>query len=224
MALEQALDEMIRRHESLRTTFTSVDGIPTQLISPHSDFHLLPIDLSQLPAEQRESEAQALFSAESERPFSLSSGPLVRLLLVKFAEQEHALLLVMHHIISDGWSMSIFTNELATLYHAFAAGRRSPLRELPIQYADYAQWQRNWLSRERLTEQLAYWKDQLSGAPPLLELPTDFPRPAAQSFRGAAVSIELSAELTAEFKRVCRAHAMTPFMGCSPLLAAVVTA
>jgi NRPS condensation-like uncharacterized protein len=188
-ALEQALNEIIRRHEALRTTFSLVDGQPVQVVAPSLIIELPLLDLSTLSKVEREAKVNHL-TAESQRPFNLATGPLLRVSLVRLIEREHLLLLTMHHIISDGWSMSIFIRELTTLYKAYSAGHDSPLKELSVQYADFAQWQHNWLQGDVLEQQLAYWKQQLQGAS-ILELPTDRPRPPVQSYGGAYQSFIL---------------------------------
>src|SRR5215207_166577 len=177
-AFGRALTEVVRRHESLRTTFAVRDGQPVQLIHPAGPLELPVTDLGHLGAELREAEARRLAAVEARRPFDLARGPLLRVQLLRLAAEEHVLLLTMHHIVSDGWSMGVLVKEAAALYRAFAAGRPSPLAELPVQYADYAAWQRGWLQGEVLESQIAYWREQLAGAPPVLELPTDHPRPA----------------------------------------------
>src|SRR5919112_159531 len=180
-ALERSLEEIVRRHETLRTTFTAVDGSPVQVIAPASATPTtLPlIDLSGLPQAEREAEARRLAREEARRPFDLERGPLFRAKLLRLGEQEHVLLVTMHHIVSDGWSTGIIWRELGSLYNTFSSREptSSPLPELPIQYADYAIWQREWLRGEVLAEQLDYWKLQLAGVAPL-QLPTDRPRPA----------------------------------------------
>ncbi|HEX8189045.1 MAG TPA: condensation domain-containing protein, partial [Pyrinomonadaceae bacterium] len=210
-ALEQTFRELVRRHESLRTRFTTLDGQPVQVIDPDADFELSPVDLESLPEAEREAESRRLMRQEAGRGFDLSRGPLFRLTLLRLAPDEHVLLLVLHHIISDGWSMGVLVSELGALYDAFSRGAESPLEELPIQYADYAAWQREHLTGETLEAQLAYWRERLQGAP-VLELPTDRPRPAAQSFRGATHTSVLSEELTGELRRVSRAEGVTLFM------------
>ncbi|MBU8901095.1 non-ribosomal peptide synthetase, partial [Corallococcus sp. M34] len=170
-ALERAFSDLIRRHESLRTTFSSGEGEPIQLIAPPTPFQLDRIDLS--AREDREDESLRLAEAETTLPFELATGPLVRARLLKLAPQQHVLLVTMHHIVSDGWSMGVLVRELIAFYRAHIEGRSSPLPELPIQYADYAVWQRQWLRDGVLDAQLAYWKQQLADAPALLELPTD---------------------------------------------------
>src|SRR6476469_4768333 len=189
-ALEGSLTEMVRRHEALRTTFGSVDGQPVQIVAPPPGaaggvaVHLRLEDLSALPASEGEATATRLANEEARRPFDLASGPLLRAALLRLGEQDSVLLLTMHHIISDGWSMGVFFRELSALYAAFATGQDSPLPPLPIQYADFATWQRGWLQGAVLAKQLGYWKRRLAGLP-LLALPTDRPRPAAPSFQGA---------------------------------------
>jgi amino acid adenylation domain-containing protein len=214
-ALEQSLREVVRRHESLRTTFAVEGGQPFQTVAPraHEVFGALDVlDLTAHAAEGREAEALRLAREEAQAPFDLERGPLFRARLVRLAEEEHVLLLTMHHIVSDGWSMGVLVREVTTLYDAFAAGRTSPLAELPVQYADYAAWQREWLRGEVLERQLTYWRENLSGAPPLLELPADRPRPAVQTYNGASVPFELPAELSDELKRLGRREGATVYM------------
>ncbi|HWS53455.1 MAG TPA: amino acid adenylation domain-containing protein, partial [Pyrinomonadaceae bacterium] len=211
-ALERALSEVARRHETLRTTFLSDGGRPAQVVNPPAPVALERVDLSHLPAEEREAEARRLTAEEARRPFDLSRGPLWRASLLKLADDEHVLLLTMHHIVSDGWSMGLLVRELSALYSAYARGEEPTLAELPIQYADYAAWQRRHLTDEALGEQLAYWRGQLAGAPPVLELPTDRPRPAVQTYRGARVPFALGEELSGELMRLARAEGVTPFM------------
>src|SRR6185503_15776090 len=191
-ALERTLNEIVRRHEVLRTTFDALDGEPVQLIATTQRLELPLTDLSDLPPEYREAETRRLVVQDALRPFDFARGPMLRASLLRLDEDEHVLSLTMHHIVSDGWSMGVLVHEFAELYTAFSSDRPSPLAELPIQYADYAQWQREWLSGEVLAEQQSYWKQQLEGAPPVLELPTDRPRPAVQSFKGATEIFTLS--------------------------------
>jgi amino acid adenylation domain-containing protein len=219
-ALEQSLGEVIRRHEALRTTFATVAGEPVQVISEAGPYSLAIEDFTQLPEAERESKWRALAGEEARQAFDLQSGPLLRVRLLRLGESDHVLLYTMHHIISDGWSMGVLIRELTTLYEAYARGEESSLAELSIQYADYAQWQRQWLQGEVLESQLEYWKQQLAGAPPLLELPTDFARPAVQTFRGAHLSRSISPELTANLTGLSRQHGVTLFM---TLLAAFQT-
>ncbi|HEV2728117.1 MAG TPA: amino acid adenylation domain-containing protein, partial [Solirubrobacterales bacterium] len=173
-ALGRAFSEVARRHESLRTSFPSVEGKPVQLIHPPRPLDVAVEDLTALPEAGRGEEARRLAAGEAALPFDLSAGPLVRVRLLRLAEEEHVLLLTMHHVVSDGWSMTVLVGELTTLYAAYARGEESPLEELPIQYADYSVWQREWLRGEVLERELSYWRAQLGGAP-TLELPTDRP-------------------------------------------------
>ena len=211
-ALEQALNEVVRRHETLRTTFAVQDGQPVQVISPALQLKLTVTDLQHLAETEREAEAMRLVEAEAREPFNLSQGPLLRARLLQCGAEDFIFLCTMHHIISDGWSMSVFIGELTTLYHAFSNGRPSPLAELPIQYADYAHWQRAWLQGEVLEAQLAYWKKQLGGELPVLNLPTDRPRPAVQTSAGANLHTTFSRELTEAIQRLSRHEGATLFM------------
>ena len=165
-ALEYSLNEIVRRHEVLRTTYVAVDGEPQQVITPDLAINMPLIDLPDMPTLVAETEAQTLATAEARKPFDLATGPMLRALLVKLEEQDHLVALVLHHIVADAWSIGVFMGELAILYNSFVRERPSPLPELPIQFADYAYWQRNWLQGEVLDAQLVYWKEQLSGAPP----------------------------------------------------------
>jgi amino acid adenylation domain-containing protein len=211
-ALGAALTEVVRRHEALRTTFPSLDGEPYQAIALAEAFPLPIMDLRGLEERLREAEAAVLLDADSVRSFDLGTGPLFRAALLRLAPERHTLLLTMHHIVSDGWSIEVLLRELTTLYEAFAAGQRSPLPELPVQYADFAVWQRRWLSGEALSRQLGYWRRQLAGVPAGLDLPTDLPRPAVQTFNGASCSTELPADLSAEIQALCRREGVTLFM------------
>ncbi|NPD22374.1 non-ribosomal peptide synthase/polyketide synthase, partial [Corallococcus exiguus] len=209
-ALEQAFHALLHRHEALRTTFVVRDAEPFQEIHPAGDFHLTLVDLGALPVAEREAEAQGRAAAEAARPFDLSRGPLLRASLIRMDAREHVLLMTMHHIVSDGWSMDVLVREVAGLYGSFVQGRSSPLPKLPVQYADFAVWQRSWLQGEVLEAQLGYWKQQLSGAPALLELPTDKPRPAVQSQRGASLPVHLP--LSQALTDFCQREGVTPFM------------
>jgi len=211
-ALEGALGEVVRRHETLRTSFPSKGGRPVQVISPPAPVTLDAADLSQLPVEEREQVARRLAAEEAQRPFDLAAGPLWRVSLLKLSVDEHVLLVTMHHIVSDGWSISILVGELSTLYSSFSRGEPSPLPEFEIQYADYAAWQRRYLTDELLGEQLAYWRGRLSGAPPVLELPTDRPRPAVQSYRGSRVTFSLGPEVSGRLRTLARGEGATLFM------------
>ena len=219
-ALERSLNEIIRRHEALRTTFSLRAGEPVQLIAPLLTLTLPVVDLTDRAEGAREAEAQQLVSEEARRPFDLSRGPLFRALVIRLSAHDHILLLTFHHIVADGWSLGVFYRELSALYHAFIHDEPSPLTELPIQYADYAVWQREWLKGKVLESQLAYWKRQLAGAPPLLQLPWDYPRPAVQSYQGAREVMELSPVLTESLHALSRHEGTTLFM---TLLAAFQT-
>jgi amino acid adenylation domain-containing protein len=219
-ALERAFQEIIRRHEVLRTSFGNRDGQPFLMITPPGTVTLRVTDISDLAASEREAQANELATQETKKAFDLAKGPLIRASLVKLGPEDHVLLIAMHHIVSDGWSMgAVFFRELAVLYRAFRAGQPSPLAELPIQYADFAVWQRHWLQGETLDRQLAYWRKQLAGVAPL-ELPTDRPRPDEQRFHGAHQSIKLPAELSAQLQGLSRQEGVTLFM---TLLAAFQT-
>ncbi|HEV7474838.1 MAG TPA: amino acid adenylation domain-containing protein [Pyrinomonadaceae bacterium] len=211
-ALERSLSEIVRRHEGLRTTFQTIAGEPVQVIAEAQPAKLEVVDLSELPAAEREAEAERLANEEARRPFDLTRGPLLRVRLLRLSDTEHVLLMTMHHIISDGWSIKVFGRELAALYEAYSAGQRSPLRELPIQYADFAVWQREWLRGEVLEKQLKYWRAQLGGELPVLELPTDRPRPARQSYRGAMEGLELSEAVRQRLREIGRESGATPYM------------
>ena len=209
-ALRDSLNEIVRRHEILRTTFSSVDGQPTQVVAPSVYIPLPVVDLSEFT--EREKEAQQLAAAEAQTPFDLKTGPLVRAQLLRLAAEDHILLLTMHHIMFDGWSRRILVRELATLYEAYRGGKLSPLRDLNLQYADYAVWQRNNLQGQILERQLAYWRAQLAGAPASLDLPTDQPRPAVQTFRGAAKLFTFSKTLSEQLNALSRQQTATLFM------------
>ncbi|HET7459775.1 MAG TPA: amino acid adenylation domain-containing protein, partial [Longimicrobium sp.] len=211
-ALVRALDRIVARHEVLRTTFPAADGEPAQRIASAggSGFRLLEHDLHARP--DAEDELRRLTRHEASAPFDLERGPLVRGRLVRMAADDHALLLTMHHIVSDGWSAGVLRRELGALYAAFARGEADPLRPLPVQYADYAAWHRRWVGGAVLQAQAEYWTRTLAGAPELLELPADRPRPPRQDFAGALVEVELDEALTAALKSLSRRHDATPFM------------
>ncbi len=211
-ALEKSLHEVVRRHEVLRSTFVTENGEPFQRITPALALDLPLIDLSALPREEREAQAFKLAKEEGQQPFDIVHGPLIRASLMKLEEMEHVLLLSMYHIVSDGWSMGVLTREISALYRSFCEDSPSPLAELPIQYADYAAWQASWLQGEVLEGRLAYWKQQLAGSPAVLELPTDRPRPAVQSFRGARQSFRLAPELLEKLKALGQREGASLFM------------
>ncbi|HEU4559242.1 MAG TPA: condensation domain-containing protein, partial [Longimicrobium sp.] len=211
-ALERALGEIVRRHEALRTVFPEVDGSPAQAIAPFGGFTLPVEDLSGLSEPDREAAVRRRADEEAARPFDLSAGPLFRAALLRLDAEDHVLLLGMHHILVDQWSLGVLRRELSTLYAAHREDRESPLSALPVQYADYAVWQREQLRGEVLDRHLAYWTERLAGAPELLELPTDRPRPAVQTYRGALEGITLSGELLARLEALGRGEGATPFM------------
>ncbi len=210
-SLKRSLQELIHRHESLRTTFAEREGQPVQVIHPASDIPLFVIDLQGLQPEQRELEARRLVSLEAQNPSDLTRGPLVRTTLLRVERQAHVLLLTLHHIITDGWSTEVLVRELITLYQAFVARKPSPLSPLPIQYADYALWQRQWLQGEVLDAQLTYWRKQLANILPL-ELPTDHPRPVVQTYRGARQVWQLPVELSEDLQVLSQQENVTLFM------------
>ena len=211
-ALDWALTEMIRRHESLRTTFDAREGEPVQIIAGSATPRLAVIDLRGMPATRRRDELQRLRAEEFSRPFDLLHGPLVRFRLVRLEERLQMLLVGMHHIITDGWSMNILRRELTALYEARRAGEASPLQALPIQYADFAIWQRAWLSGKRLTQQIDYWKEVLAGAE-RLQLPTDRLHPVVPSYASARCPLTLDPMVTHRLRELCRLEGATPFMG-----------
>ncbi|MEG4588312.1 amino acid adenylation domain-containing protein [Microcoleus sp. MOSTC5] len=218
--LKRSFQEIVRRHEALRTTFGTVDGKPVQVIHPTLNFALPVTDLRELPPAKREAEVQKLTAEAALQHFNLAKVPLLRANLLHLDSEEYILLLTLHHIVFDGWSIGVLLRELAALYEAFSTGKPSPLAELPIQYADFAVWQREWLGGDRARIDLAYWKQQLEGAPPLLELPTDRPRPPVQTYRGAKHSFLLSKALTEALNSLSRKENVTLFM---TLLAAFKT-
>ena len=209
-ALRASFQELVRRHEILRTSFSTQGDQPVQVITPHMVIDLPFSDLSSSP--QAEEEAWRRMREEGSRPFDLSRGPLIRASLVRVAPEDHFLSVNIHHIVSDRWSMGVLTRELMRLYEAYRQGKPSPLDELPLQYADYAVWQRQWLEGEVLERQLEYWKKQLAGAPQVLEIPTDRPRPPKESFRGDIKGVPLSASLTEKLKALSRQEGTTLFM------------
>jgi amino acid adenylation domain-containing protein/non-ribosomal peptide synthase protein (TIGR01720 family)/FkbM family methyltransferase len=213
VALEHTLSEIIRRHEVLRTSFPAVEGKPVQVIAPANGFNLPVRDLSQISVAEREVEVIGLAREEADRPFDLSCGlPLLRASLLKLEAEEHVVLFTVHHIVSDGWSVGILLREVALLYEAYSQGQSSPLPELAIQYADFAMWQREWLTGQVLDKQLSYWKRQLQGVTKVLELPTDRVRPEVQTFRGTYHTFSLTPELSRKLKELSRNEDVTLFM------------
>jgi amino acid adenylation domain-containing protein len=211
-ALERALGEIVRRHEALRTTFAENEGVPVQVIAPFTGFALAVDDLSALPLDEGEAEAGRRATADAALPFDLAAGPLFRASLLRLAADEHVLLICMHHIVTDGWSMGVLFGELAALYGAYRAGAESPLPPLALQYADAVARQREALRGPALDAQLAWWRARLAGAPALLELPADRPRPAAQTYRGAEERIHLPLDLLERLQALGRAEGATLYM------------
>lgn len=210
--LERSLNEIIRRHESLRTTFTMVEGRPMQVIGLPWTINLERSNLLELTGTEQEAKIRALAIEETQIPFDLGKGPLLRVSLVQVGTDDALALLTIHHIISDGWSMGILVQELATLYDAFLHNMSSPLPDLPIQYRDFAIWQQSWLQSEALEQQMAYWKTQLRDPLPTIQLPFDRPRPATQTFHGATYFFRFPALLTADLKRLGQKEDVTLFM------------
>ena len=202
----------MQRHEALRTSFGVVDGQPAQIIEPELTINLRLVDLRELSAEERELESRQVARIDGQVPFDLTSAPLLRVCLVLMAEQDYVLILNQHHIISDTWSSGVLLQELSALYAAYEAGQASPLKELPVQYADFAQWQRNWLQGDELARQLSYWEQQLAAAPAQLSLPTDRPRPPYQTFSGRRHMFQLPGTLSEALAALSRQEGVTLFM------------
>jgi amino acid adenylation domain-containing protein len=219
-ALAGAIKALVSRHDGLRTVFRSIEGEPKQLVLPEMQVDLPVLDLTHLTPDVRKQEALRLAGEEGRRPFDLTSGPLLRVTLIRLESQEHILVLVMHHIITDGWSMSIFFQELAELYRAYVDTRAPELPELAARYSDFAQWQRESLSGEVLAGLMAYWKKELQGAEPILDLTTDHPRPLIHTGRGAREHFSIDKETAEKFKRLSQSQGATLFM---TLLAAFQT-
>ncbi|MBW4417923.1 MAG: amino acid adenylation domain-containing protein [Myxacorys californica WJT36-NPBG1] len=219
VAVEQSFNEIVRRHETLRTRFRMQDAHPVQVIAPDIALSLPVVDLRSLRLEDQFAQVQTLAIAESQQPFDLAQAPLLRVKLLQLDQAEFVLLLTLHHIISDGWSIGVLVRELGTLYTAFANEQPSPLADLPLQYADFADWQRNWLQGDVLESQLTYWRQQLENLP-ALDLPTDRPRPPVQQYRGATRSLELSADLSHALESLSQDSGVTLFI---TLLAAFQT-
>ena len=211
-ALEQALSALVARHESLRTTFPTVDGQPVQLVAPPTPIRLPLVDLQEIPVPQRESEARRYALQEAHRPFDLARGPLFRARLLRLEAEEHVLLLTLHHIVSDGWSMDVLFRELGVLYEAFSTGTDASLPELPIQYADYAAWQRDQLQGQVLEAQLSYWRNQFRTELVPLQLPSNRPSSLRDTHEGAQLSFFLSAELSGRLGQLSRQEGATLFM------------
>ena len=211
-AFEQSLNEIIRRHEVLRTTIWSLDGQPIQVVAPTLKLTLAVTDLREIADPRRQPMSEQLMDREYRRPFDLAQGPLWRVTLLQLSEEEHVVLMTMHHIVSDGWSLGLLCGEIAALYDAFSTGGQFFLAELPIQYADFAKWQLEYLQGEVMEKHLSYWKNQLAGVAPLLELPSDRPRSPVFSFRGSAYAFRLPETLSAALKDLSQQEGTTLFM------------
>jgi NRPS condensation-like uncharacterized protein len=210
--LQQSLQEIVRRHEILRTTFPGVNGHPNQVIAPDAVIALPVVALNDLPEQQREAEIRRLATAEAQQPFDLAHGPLLRVKLLRLAEDEHVLLRMTHHLINDRWSDSVFMRELGVLYQAFVNGISSPLPDLPIQYADFAHFQRQWLQEEILETQLTYWRNLLSGNLPTIALPCDAPPPIVQTYQGAARYLTIPKLLSDALKTLSQQQEVSLFV------------
>jgi hypothetical protein len=213
LTLERSLAEIVRRHDVLRATFKNVKGRPVQVIAPHSPPCLSYIDLRSLPPSARDAEVSARAAAQAERPFELDVGPLYRTNLLRLGEELHVLLFAIHHIIADGWSFTILLNELELLYRAFRKGDPSPLPALPVQYADFAHWQRQLLASNTMQTQFASWKQKLNGALPSINLPTDYDRPSRITFHGASCVRWIPQNVVAEFGTTIKRRGATLFIG-----------
>ncbi|HEX7241008.1 MAG TPA: amino acid adenylation domain-containing protein, partial [Longimicrobiaceae bacterium] len=211
-ALRASLDALVRRHEALRTRFPTVDGSAVQHVDAPAPVPLPILDLGRLPETEREGELLRLTEREAGLPFDLARGPLLRATLLRVAEDDHAVLFTLHHVVSDGWSTGVLVREVSALYEAYSRGEEPRLPELPVQYADYAAWQRAWLSGDVLDAQLRFWRDRLDGAPPVLELPADFPRRPAASAPAGHLPVQLSADTSRALRELSRREEATPFM------------
>ena len=210
-ALRRSFEEIVRRHEVLRTRFEEEEGEPVQVIGESNEVEMAVVELRELGEEEREEAARERAREEAEKPFDLRSGPMLRTVLMRMGEEEHVLVVTMHHVVSDGWSVGVLIREMTALYEAYSRGEESPLAELEMQYADYAIWQREWLRGEVLEEQMRYWREELKGLEPL-EMPTDRARPAVPSHRGGVIPFIIPAEMTRELKRLSQREGVTLFM------------
>ncbi len=212
LALERTLNAIVARHEPLRTTVHAKDGRPYQRVAPHRPFPLAVVDLTAIEASARDAEARRLATAEAHRRLDLETGPLARFSLIRLGENEHVLVFNFHHIIADGWSMGVFSREVDQLYPALRDGRPSPLAPLPIQFADFAVWQRRWMQGKVLEDHRAFWSRELGGDLPTGELPADKPRPATPSYRGEHEAVVLAESLSASLRALSKRHGVTTFM------------
>ena len=211
-ALERSFSEIVRRHESLRTNFVCVEGQPAQIITPEREFKISVVDMRALSQEERHTEVKQLVREEARRPFDLTRDLLLRVALVRLAATEHVLVLTMHHIVSDAWSIGVLYQELSGLYVGFAENHAVKLPDLPIQYPDFAVWQRDWMQGAVLERELAYWKERLAGAPEVLNLPTDRSRPSRQTFCGSRRARALSPDLSKKVRDLSQQQGITLFM------------
>lgn len=211
-ALKKSLNEIVRRHETLRTTFATIDRQPVQRIAASLEIEIPLVDLSSVPPEKKDKELELFIRTEVRQPFNLETGPLLRAYLVRLHEQEHVLFAILHHIISDGWSVGLFITEMVPLYEAFLAGQPSPLPEPPVQYVDFAAWQNSWLQGPVLDQQIAYWSNKLKGPLPSLDLPADFPRPDSMQGEGSLVAVSLPSELVQQLRLLGNREGCTIFM------------
>jgi amino acid adenylation domain-containing protein len=210
--LEKAVNKIVQRHEILRTNFVLTNNQPTQIVSPNQTISIPVGDLQELPSEVQHVEIKRLVKQEAQKPFNLTTGALLRTKLLRLGQQSHILILTIHHIISDGWSIGVLIQELVALYESFVTNAPCSLTDLPVQYADFAEWHRQWLQGDRLQQQLDYWKQQLAGVPPVLHLPTDLQRPSVQTFRGDIEKFYLDRELTQQLRQICHTSGATLFM------------
>jgi NRPS condensation-like uncharacterized protein len=209
---EKAFSEIVRRHEILRTTFELKEGIPVQIISDPQPVNMPVADLSMLSEEKQIAEVERVAREEGLKPFNLSTGPLMRVGMIKLGEEDHVVMVTMHHIISDGWSMKVMVEEVSRMYGGYRRGEGEEEEEERIQYADYAIWQQEWLEGEEYKEQMRYWKERLAGLPPFLDLPTDFARPSERTTRGATLLLVLPETLVARLKEFAHTENVTLFM------------
>jgi len=212
VALEQSVNAIVQRHETLRTIFGEVNGKPVQVINAPAAITIPVENLTGLAETEREREAQTFINVAAARPFNLQQGPLLRVNLIRLSDQKHILLATMHHIVGDAWSLSVLIEEFVAHYTSFCEGEKVTLPSLPIQYADYAAWQRQWLQGDVFEQQLDYWRRQLGGQLPVLDLPTDHPRPQFQTHRGANCKLEFSVETSKQLHELSRREGATLFM------------
>jgi len=210
--LTRAFQTIVQRHESLRTVFDSVDGEARQIVLSDVEVQIPVVDLADIPEPEREKQALRLASEEGKKPFDLTQGPLLRAVLVRLGPKQHLLILVMHHIVTDGWSIAVLFRELTRCYEAFSRGEEVNLPPLPLQYAEYAQLQREYMSGEVLGKQIDYWKGKLAGAQTILDLPTDRPRPTGHSWHGAIEELTFDGSVLAELKALAKNEGGTLFM------------